>query len=381
VKQYDAGVPHTLDYPRHSLQQFSPHPARPIRTRRDGLRRSSGIDLSRDRSRTRSRSARDRFAGLQSLGVRKADRVALLLPCPQFVIAFYGGSSGRSCPVQPLYTAPSCPAARGTPGRELVALWPPPSRGGARWNAVRNYPHDIKSTSRDLGAVHTRARAPRGHRTTVDRPWGASFPNLLRDGAFAGGRPADDPHPPVHRWTTGCQRAVLSHRALVGSAAVRCGTRARRGRRADWTSCVFHVYGSTVIWVSGRRDVLIPRFISSTCACSPARSFAGGRALRRAASARPARYDLRSVEVPIGVPRRSRWRCRCASSSCQRWAGARRLGLTEAARSPIRRRDEDCASSLDGRSIPDVDAKIVTSTRKARSARRRDRRLVCVVRT
>jgi len=51
----------------------------------------------------------DRFAaGLQRLGIRKGDRVALVLPnCPQFVYCFFGALKAGAVvvPTNPLYTA------------------------------------------------------------------------------------------------------------------------------------------------------------------------------------------------------------------------------------------------------------------------------------
>src|SRR2546426_10103786 len=111
LKQYDPGVPHTLEYPAVPLQQFladtaARHP-RAVATVFGAVVAHRLIEGSLTYAEL-DRLA-DRFAaGLQSLGVRKGDRVALLLPnCPQFVIAFYGalraGAVVVSC--NPLFTA------------------------------------------------------------------------------------------------------------------------------------------------------------------------------------------------------------------------------------------------------------------------------------
>src|SRR5213594_2186226 len=126
---YDPGVPRTLTYPAIPLQQFlsdaaARHP-RSLATIFGGVVGHRLIEGSLTYAEL-DRLA-DRFAaGLQSLGVRKADRVALLLPnCPQFVIAFYGALRAGAVvvPCNPLYTAPELRGQLGDSGTEtLVAL-------------------------------------------------------------------------------------------------------------------------------------------------------------------------------------------------------------------------------------------------------------------
>src|SRR5256884_3996617 len=89
LTHYAPGVPHPFDYPAIPLQQFltdtaARHP-RAVATVFGAVVRHRLIEGSLTYAEL-DRLA-DRFAvGLQSLGVRKGDRVALLLPnCPQFV--------------------------------------------------------------------------------------------------------------------------------------------------------------------------------------------------------------------------------------------------------------------------------------------------------
>jgi len=102
LKFYDKEVPHHIDYPRIPLYRLlddtaAATPDRPCTCffgRRETYRRIK--DFS------------DRFAAsLRGLGIRKGDRVALLLPnAPQFLIAYYGilKTGAVVVPLNPLYT-------------------------------------------------------------------------------------------------------------------------------------------------------------------------------------------------------------------------------------------------------------------------------------
>src|SRR5256712_1493391 len=147
LKQYDPGVPHTLDYPAIPRQQFltdsaARHP-RAVATVFGAVVRHRLIEGSltyAELDRLADRCA----AGLQSLGVRKGDRVALLLPnCPQFVIAFYGALRAGAVvvPCNPLYTAPEQRRQLADSGTEtLVALsrLHPVARAAREGTPVRN---------------------------------------------------------------------------------------------------------------------------------------------------------------------------------------------------------------------------------------------------
>src|SRR6202022_4957587 len=85
------------------------------------------IFFNRKRSYKSISDAAWRFAnGLRRLGLKKGDRVALVLPnSPQFVIAFYGALRAGAIvvPCNPLYTAPELHRQLADSGAEtLVAL-------------------------------------------------------------------------------------------------------------------------------------------------------------------------------------------------------------------------------------------------------------------
>jgi long-chain acyl-CoA synthetase len=104
VRSYAPGVPERLTFPDVALTQLLDDAAR------DFPRRNALVFLGRTMSYSALVSAVDRFASaLYDLGVRKGDRVALILPnCPQNVIAFFAVLRLGAVVVQhnPLYTPP-----------------------------------------------------------------------------------------------------------------------------------------------------------------------------------------------------------------------------------------------------------------------------------
>src|SRR5256712_5091193 len=104
TRHYDPGVPATLVYPKVPLQAMLDDAAE------SNPNATATIFFNRKRSYKSISDAAWRFAnGLRRLGVKKGDRVALLLPnTPQFVIAFYGAlrAGATVVPCNPLYTAP-----------------------------------------------------------------------------------------------------------------------------------------------------------------------------------------------------------------------------------------------------------------------------------
>jgi len=391
LKHYDAGVPRALTYPRIPLQQLltdtaARHP-RAVATIFGAVVAGRLVEASLTYAEL-DRLA-DRFAaGLQSLGVRKGDRVALLLPnCPQFVIAFYGALRAGAVvvPCNPLYTAPELRGQLADSGAEtLVALsrLHTVARAARDGTPVRNL---ILTNIKEyfpalLRVLFTLAREKReGHRTTVDRAAGEHlFAELVRAETAlrpVDVRPEDTAVLQYTGGTTGVPKgAMLSHRALVAnvlqSRAWNPMLMEALERGVD-VMPLFHVYGLTVVMgvsvATASAMVLIPRFdlehVLLAIHTHRPRSFAGApRIYVAAANARNlARYDLRSVDVfgsgsaPLPVEVQTRF---------EQLAGGGRVlegyGLTEAA--PVThttpRRGQRKLGSI-GVPIPDVDAKIV----------------------
>ena len=388
---YDPGVPHTLEYPAVPLQQFLSNTAarypRSIATVFGAV--VAGRLLEASLTYAKLDRLADRFAaGLQSLGVRKGDRVALLLPnCPQFVIAFYGALRAGAVivPCNPLYTAPELQRQLADSGTEtLVAL----SRLSAVARAAREgtrVRHVIFTNIKEYFPAHLRllftvAREKKeGHRAIIDPAVGErSFAQLLRaEGRVVpvDVRPADSAVLQYTGGTTGVPKgAVLSHRALVANVLQSRSWNPElvEGReRGVSVMPLFHVYGLTVIMgvsvATGSAMVLLPRFdlehVLRAIQKHRPRSFAGAPRIYVAAASAPdlASYDLRSVEVfqsgsaPLPLEVQSRF---------EQLAGGGRVndgyGLTEAA--PVThttpRRGQRKFGSI-GVPIPDLDAKIV----------------------
>ena len=122
LRHYDAGVPQHLSYPRIPLYRLlddtaAKTPAAPC-TSFFG-KRMTYKDI---------REASDHFAaGLQARGVRKGDRVALLLPnSPQFIIAYYGilKAGAVIVPLNPLYTERELTFHLTDSGAEMIVTIP-----------------------------------------------------------------------------------------------------------------------------------------------------------------------------------------------------------------------------------------------------------------
>ena len=390
-KFYDAGVPQTLTYPVIPLQQFLTDTAR---RHPDTVATVFGALVGHrlvEASLTYAELDRlaDRFAaGLQSLGVHKGDRLALLLPnSPQFVIAFYGALRAGAVvvPCNPLYTPPELRQQLADSGAEtLVALsrLHAVARAAREGTPLRNL---ILTNIKEYYPPHLRllftlARERReGYRTTLDPAVGErSFRDVLRRGATlrpVDVRPEDTAVLQYTGGTTGVPNgAVLSHRALVANVLQSRSfnpTLVEGRERGVAVMPLFHVYGLTVLMgvsvATGSTMVLIPRFdlehVLRAIQKHRPRSFAGAPRIYVAAASAPdlAHYDLRSVEAfgsgsaPLPVEVQTRF---------EQLAGGGRVlegyGLTEAA--PVThttpRQGQRKLGSI-GIPIPDVDAKIV----------------------
>jgi long-chain acyl-CoA synthetase len=383
TKHYDGGVPASIDYPRIPLTSLL----------RATVERSpdSTATIFLGAKRTYASLYRDirRFAaGLQRLGVRKGDRVALLLPnCPQFLIAFWGALEAGAVvvPTNPLYTPRELEQQLADSGAATIVtlsrFYPAVKEARAHTRLRNVIVTNIKEEMRPvLRLLFTLAKEKKeGHRQSFrGDPGAVAFADLLADAEpiAVDISPAD---PVLFQYTGGTtgvpKGAIISHRALVANA-LQC--RAWLCAYGNETTAVlavmplFHVYGLTVAMLlaveSGAALVLEPqldlgRVLKDVQKYRPD-SFPGAPRIYNAIINSPlaTKYDLRSIKAcisgsaPLMLETAKRFRELTGGHIVEGY------GLTEAAPvthcNPVYTEEEQRLGSI-GVPFPDVDAKIV----------------------
>ncbi len=222
-----------------------------------------------------------RFAtALFQLGVRKGDRVAIMLPnCPEFVVAFYGALRIGAIPVNtnPMYVAREMREQLGDSGAETLVLldqfFPRLREIHAATRVRRVIVVDVTEglpwPARTLARL---AQARRGERAKVPAETDVSlFHDLLRS------YPPTPPGASLHSTdvallqytggTTGTPKgAMLTHRNLVANSlqAAAWFPRRREGHEVVLGAVpLFHTYGLTAVLLLGVENaaeiVLLPR--------------------------------------------------------------------------------------------------------------------------
>ena len=259
TRHYDPGVPATLVYPRVPLQAMlddaaESHPSA-----------TATIFFNRKRSYKSISDAAWRFAnGLRRLGIKKGDRVALVLPnTPQFVIAFYGAlrAGATVVPCNPRYTAPELQRQLADSGAMAVVvlsrLYPLVKAARAATSVEHVIVTNIKEEMPPvLRVLFTLAKEKKdGHRQAfAGDPGAVAFSEVLSAPAEpfdAGTRPDDLAVLQYTGGTTGVSKgAMLSHRALVANT-LQCRSWFANLRDGTGTAMAvmpfFHVYGLTVV--------------------------------------------------------------------------------------------------------------------------------------
>ena len=259
TRHYDRGVPATLVYPEVPLQALlddaaESHPSS-----------TATIFFNRRRSYKSISDAAWRFANsLRKLGVKKGDRVALVLPnTPQYVIAFYGALRAGAIvvPCNPRYTPPELQHQLADSGATVVVVL---SRFYPLVKAARagtSVEHVIVTNIKEempplLRMLFTIAKEKKdGHRQVfAGDPGAVSLPEVLSAPAEpfdVGTRPDDLAVLQYTGGTTGVSKgAMLSHRALVANT-LQCRAWFTNLRDGAGTAMAvmpfFHVYGLTVV--------------------------------------------------------------------------------------------------------------------------------------
>ena len=258
LTHYDEGVPSSLaPYPPHTLLHYisdtasrrPDHPAAIFR----------GARLSYARLERES----DAFAAaLADLGIKKGDRVAMVLPnCPQFLVAEVGiwKVGAIACPLNPLYTEHELQTALSDSGAETAVVL---SRFYAHLHAVRdrtalkrlivtNIKEYLPPVLRVLFTLFRERKE--GHHVTPHPPdlWFQTLLSAHRNAA----RPAPGPGPGdpaimlMSGGTTGTPKGVIGlHRCLV-AAGLQLHAWMMPGAR-EWDGVImlplplFHVYAN-----------------------------------------------------------------------------------------------------------------------------------------
>ena len=274
--QYEAGIPPTLSYPEVPLHRFLVDSARrvPGRTALEFYgRRIPYRELD---------ELTDRFAqALIRLGVRKGDRVAIMLPnCPQAVIGYFGALKAGACVVQtnPLYVGSEIAHQMQDSGAETILaldqfhprikeiLDRTPLKRVILTN-VRDYLPWLKRLLYPLKARR------QGQWVEVERvPPLYDFPTLIKEAPS--GPPPGEVSPDdlallqYTGGTTGVPKgAMLTHRNLVANTIqCRWWLKGLQEREEVFLGVLpfFHVYGMTtcqnLVMLLGATVVLLPRF-------------------------------------------------------------------------------------------------------------------------
>ncbi len=275
TRYYDPGVPTTIDYPQVALPTLLSRSAR-AHPNRAALRFLGGTT-----SYSRLASLVDRFAGaLRDLGVRKGDRVAIMLPnCPQFVIAFYGTLriGAIAVPTNPLYKQHEIAHQLKDSGSETLVtldLLYATAKKALPGTPVRNTivtgvqdflaPYKVPFYKRRVAKAGTAVPDLKGEPIP-------SFADMLKHQRYTEATAASFDDVAILQYTGGTtgvsKGAVLTHRNLVSNAIQTRSWSPSVPGEVGSTLCVtpfFHVYGLTVCMnntiYAGGTMLLIPRF-------------------------------------------------------------------------------------------------------------------------
>ncbi len=264
-RHWPEGVPKSIDYPDIPVPELlrrtaKEHPDRPAMSFYGRQFTYGELDEMTDRF----------AAGLKGLGVKRGDRVSLLLPnTPHFLIAFFGVLRAGAIVVQtnPLYTARELENLYNDAGLETVVamdlFWPNLAKAKPQTQVKQVVVGDVKeflpSPLRQLYPIRKRSDLKKqGHwpLRIPDEPWIHRFSDLLASRPDTGPAPAIRPAEDVAvlqytGGTTGIPKgAMLTHRNLVANALQTISwlpTQGPNQERFLGAIPLFHVYGLTTV--------------------------------------------------------------------------------------------------------------------------------------
>ncbi|HUQ41146.1 MAG TPA: long-chain fatty acid--CoA ligase [Candidatus Limnocylindrales bacterium] len=386
TRHYDEGVPATLSYPDTTMHAFLDDAAESYP--------GSTCTIFFNKKRTYQSISDDawRFAnGLRRLGVKKGDRVAIMLPnTPQFIVSFYGAlrAGATVAPCNPLYTVPELRHQLADSGAETIVvlsrLYPvvKAARQGTKIKTVivTNIKEEMPLVIRTLFTLAKEKKD--GHRQPfAGDPGAIAYREVLAAPAdhFDAGVTKDDIALLQYTGgTTGVSKgAMLSHRALVANT-LQC--RAWHVHTTDGEGIsmavmpFFHVYGLTVVMgqaVQAASAMLLePQFelerVLKDIAKHKPQTFSGAPRIYNAIINSPlaTKYDLRSIEAcisgsaPLMIETHKKFVALTGANLVEGY------GLTEAAPvthcNPLYGKGKQKTGTI-GVPYPDVECKIVDS--------------------
>ena len=246
VKNYDEGVPSSVDYPKMNVYEFLNNSAEEFGSR-------TAIWFMKNKiSYKKLRDIADRLAtALVNLGLKKGDVVAIMIPnFPQFIVSYYGilkaGGIATACSV--LHTEHELAYQLNDAGAEIIIAWD---------NQVEKI-NKIKERTRLRHVIITNVLdyAPMATRNPPEIAGTLQFINLINN---------TKPNPPKFDTnakedivclqytggTTGLPKgAMLTHHNIVSNCMAIFawgGQELRRGKETILTNLpLFHIYGQTV---------------------------------------------------------------------------------------------------------------------------------------
>ncbi|MGK7377947.1 AMP-binding protein [Planococcus sp. 1R117A] len=321
LAHYPPEIPHTLTYPNMPVQEY-------LTQAYEKFPDKVAIHfLGKDVSYRELYDSSKRFANyLQTLGIRKGDRVAIMLPnCPQAVISFYGVlyAGGVVVMTNPLYTEREIAYQMNDSGARVIVsldiLFPRISKAikdtkleNVIITGIKDYlpfPKNIvyplvqkKQTGMSVkvehrGINHLFTEVMKIASTEVARtPF--DFDEDLALLQYTGG-------------TTGSPKGVmLTHKNIISNATM-CDNWLYKSKKGEETMMgiipLFHVYGLTTVLIlsvmQGNRMVLLPKFDPETALKTISKQkptlFPGAPTLYIGLMNHPdiAKYDLSSIEA------------------------------------------------------------------------------------
>ena len=276
LKNYDSGVPHSVEYPDINLYQLfteivQKYPEKPFTS-------FMGADLTYKEV---SRLV-DKFAGaLASLGVKEGDKVAVHLPnCPQFIITYFAvfKLGAINVPCNPMYVAREMKHQLSDSGAETIITltrFYPMIKGIQKDTKVKNV---IATNIKDyfpgkLRFLYTLFKEKKEGDRVAPAAEDHSFVDLVQRGNAAAAaeaevKPTDHAVYMYTGGTTGLSKgAVLTHRNLVANSYQLLHWLPEVNPGSESILAVlplFHSYGMTLCMnfalLGAAKTVLLPRF-------------------------------------------------------------------------------------------------------------------------